>query len=296
MFKLLIEYIKNNYFKLFPVFEEHGIHITHNHFYSPIPDTRFIKPKVFNMDFINIDINEQFDYLNYLTDKYSEELPHIFKTFIGNSRFDGLDAYVAYLLIRELMPENIIEIGSGYSTIIQSEALVKNCKGAITCIEPYPDIDLSSIKYVKKVYEEKLENISTDIFKILNENDILFIDSSHVVKTGSDVLKIFTEILPVLNKGVVVHFHDIFLPLDYPISWMKQEYRFWNEQYFLYNFLLFNNSFKIVFSNSYLGYEFPQQIKDLFPKNFSNEVAKVFKEFFPEIEWFGGGSFWIKRV
>ncbi len=296
MYKIFINYIKKNYKKLFPIFEESGIHITHNHFYSPIPDTRFVKKCYFNMDYIDIDINTQLQCLIELFEKYHIELKEINDKFIGNNRFDGLDAYIAYLTIRETCPIKIIEIGSGFSTLIQSKALEKNNKGEIICIEPYPDMELSSITCVKDVLKEKLENINIEFFKQLKYGDILFIDSSHIVKTGSDVLKIFSEILPILNSGVIVHFHDIFLPLDYPVKWIKEEYRFWNEQYMLYTFLLFNNSFKTIFANSYLGYKFPEEIKKLLPDNFVKNIEKVFKEFFPEINWFGGGSFWIKKI
>ncbi len=296
MLKLFIKYLKKNYFKIFPLFEEEGLHLTYNHFYSPIPDTRFIKRQFFNMEHLNVNIDNQYKFFMELVERYSNELDNISKKFIGNNRFDGLDAFTAYLVIRHFKPANIIEIGSGYSTILQSNALERNKKGKITCIEPFPDINLKTIKYVENVYQEKLENVDINIFALLKENDILFIDSSHVVKAGSDVLKIFTEILPVLNKGVIIHFHDIFLPLDYPLLWLKEEYRFWNEQYFLYNFLLFNSSFETIFANSYLGYKFPKPMKNLFPEDFADKLSSVFKKFYPEIEWFGGGSYWIRKI
>jgi len=116
-------------------------------------------------------------------------------------------------------------------------------------------------------------------FKQLEANDVLFIDSSHVVKIGSDVNYLFLEVLPRLRPGVIVHIHDIFLPNEYPRAWVLEQCRFWTEQYLLQAFLSFNSDFEIVFANSYMG----------------RRHADMMKATFPNSPWWGGGSFWMRR-
>lgn len=132
---------------------------------------------------------------------------------------------------------------------------------------------------------DKLENINLSLFQKLEHNDILFIDSSHVAKLGSDVMYYFTKIFPLLKKGVVVHIHDIFFPFDYPLQWLK-EGRFWNEQYFLYVFLQYNTKYKIQFCNSYSGYKFNDRLKEI-QKN-SYEIKNGITT-----GVYSGGSIWL---
>ena len=124
-----------------------------------------------------------------------------------------------------------------------------------------------------------------NIFKTLQENDILFIDSSHVLKLDSDVLFYFTKIFPLLNKNVLVHIHDIFFPYDYPLDWLK-EGRFWNEQYMLYVFLQYNTKFKIQFCNSYSEFKYSEELTKIQQNTYEikNKLADRF---------FGGGSIWL---
>jgi hypothetical protein len=131
-----------------------------------------------------------------------------------------------------------------------------------------------------KLIVKKVENVNLDIFEKLEDGDILFIDSSHVARFGSDVNHIFFEILPRLKKGVYVHIHDVFFPYDYPKSWVITEHRFWSEQYLLHAFLLFNNSFEVILANNYLIHKFLPEVKRTFPNSPS----------------FGGGSFWMRKV
>ena len=111
------------------------------------------------------------------------------------------------------------------------------------CIEPYemPWLEKSAVKVIR----EKVEDVPSDIFLSLKENDILFIDSSHMIRPQGDVLCEFLEILPLLNKGVVVHIHDIFTPKDYPADWIFNEHRLWNQQHLLQAFLSNNSRFRI---------------------------------------------------
>lgn len=133
----------------------------------------------------------------------------------------------------------------------------------------------------KKIYiiENKLENISLDIFLNLSEGDILFIDSTHVSKINSNINRIFFEILPILKSGVNIHFHDIFYPFEYPKEWIY-EGRAWNEAYLLRAFLLFNDTFEIQYFNDFLGKYHEDLIKKEMPLCLKNK----------------GGSIWIKKV
>ena len=132
---------------------------------------------------------------------------------LNNNFFEAGDSEIYYQIIRYLKPSKIIEIGSGYSTLVALEAAKENFnkdqkKIEITCIEPYENLWLQN--YDLNIIKKNIEYIDLDIFKNLNANDLLFIDSSHMIRPYGDVLKIYLEILPILKKGVMVHIHLIF--------------------------------------------------------------------------------------
>lgn len=120
------------------------------------------------------------------------------------------------------------------------------------------------------------------VFKELGENDILFIDSSHVLKIGSDVQYEYNEILPRLNKGVLIHVHDIFLPLEYPETWVRQSHRFWTEQYLLQAFLAYNSAFKVLWAGHYMHWKYPDLLEKAF-RTYNREIT-------------GPGSFWMRKI
>lgn len=128
----------------------------------------------------------------------------------------------------------------------------------------------------------KLEEVEATLFTSLSENDILFIDSSHILRIGNDVYYEYLDILPRIAPGVFVHIHDIFLPFEYPRQWVMDEYRFWNEQYLLQAFLMFNNAFKVIWAGSYMHY-----------KN-SDKLRSTFRSYDPATVW--PGSFWMRRA
>jgi len=156
---------------------------------------------------------------------------------------------------------------------------------SINCIfiEPYPARLESLLKKKDREYvtihQKKLQEVPIEVFKGLNENDILFIDSTHVAKFNSDVNYIFHEILPILAQGVYIHFHDVFYPFEYPQEWLL-EGRAWNEQYMLRAFLEYNNNFKIVLFNTYLESMYESKIKNRFPLLYKNT----------------GGSIWLRKL
>ena len=234
--------------------------VNSGHFYSIIPDIND-KYNSIGSKFLNLDFNEKnhikiLDEINnYLINfdeifgynENSNQRQQNFQYSLINDSFGWMDARLLYYFIQKNKPKKIIEIGSGNSTLlIYNINKMFNLNIEITCVDPYPT------DYVKNLHNsgeinlinDKLENINLNLFKNLEENDILFIDSSHVVKLDSDVLYYFTNIFPILNKNVIIHIHDIFFPNDYPNEWLIQG-RFWNEQYFLYIFLQYNSKFKM---------------------------------------------------
>lgn len=175
----------------------------------------------------------------------------------NNGMFSDGDAMVYHSMIRYYKPKRIIEIGSGWSTAIALDTIEMWHEDIreITCIEPYPERLLSVVREedrkiidIKKNY---VQDIPLDVFRQLSKNDILFIDSTHVIRAGGDVLYEFFEILPTLNPGVVIHFHDIFYPFRYPMEWIKQG-RPYGEAYLLRAFLSKNTNYRIVFWEDYI--------------------------------------------
>lgn len=242
-----------HYFPLnLKVFLKIGVFPIRNHYYEPqfIYSKNFDTQKKRNLA-IHFNIPGQ---LNRLQDfqKYSGELDQL---YTHNPSFGAGDAELYYLMIRNCKPKHIIEIGSGYSTLLALEAIKKNKADgfttALTCIEPYEKDWLEKIVEITLI-RKPVEQIPVEFFHSLQENDILFIDSSHIIRPENDVLFEYLELLPALHKGVLIHIHDIFSPRHYRKEWLSELYRFWNEQYLLEAFLYYNEAFQIMFSLNYL--------------------------------------------
>lgn len=172
-------------------------------------------------------------------------------------------------LIRLKKPKRIIEIGSGHSTLMAIKAISENKKHDNTytcdhmCIEPYEMTWLE--KSGVTVVREKVENVDISFFSTLESNDILFIDSSHIIRPEGDVVFEYLQLLPILKKGVIVHVHDIFSPRNYLNSWIKDDMKFWNEQYLLEAFLTHNSSWKVIGSLNYLHHNYYDKLNDICP-------------------------------
>jgi predicted O-methyltransferase YrrM len=275
-------------------------HVEPGHFYSVIPKIT----KEYNNNekkFLDIDFNDEshLEILNeiptFLT-HFDNEFGHKNVTerqkngkySLLNGAFEWMDARLLHYFLQKNRPKKIIEIGSGNSTLlIYNTKKMFHLDIEIICIEPYPNdfLKLLSKRGEITLITNQLENMDINIFKTLTENDILFIDSSHVLKLDSDVMYYFTKIFPILNKNVLIHIHDIFFPYDYPLEWLK-EGRFWNEQYFLYVFLQYNNKFKIKFCNSYSGFKFKKQLEDIQKNVYEVKQDKI-------APGFSGGSIWL---
>lgn len=242
------------------------------HYYSPVVSIDEIKkrePEIWKdvdrdgIPGIDLNTEEQLSLMTSFAGYYSEmpfttekrgNLRYRFK----NDYYSYSDGIVLYSMIRHFKPKKIIEIGSGFSSanMLDTNNLFFNSKIDLTFIDPHPEERLipfmtDTEKVRTTVIKNDIQLISLEIFKTLQKGDILFIDSTHVVKTGSDVNHILFEILPFIQSGVIIHFHDIFYPFEYPKDWVFKGFG-WNEAYFLKAFLINNNQFKIRCFTDYL--------------------------------------------
>jgi hypothetical protein len=244
-----------------------GYHIRPIHYYEPLPDFRSITTEQITRrrEYPGIDFNwnDQLTLVNKLA-AHSDELRGLHFDF-NNAFFNGFDAAVYYSLIRHLHPQRIVEIGGGYSTQMADRALARNGTGKLTCIEPYPEERLNGARLDVELITKRVEEIDVDLFSGLEANDILFIDSSHTVKFGSDVCYEFLEVLPILKPGVWIHVHDIFFPHDYPAEWLMKRRLALNEQYLLEAFLSFNRDFKVTLSNHWLSIDHTPAVTAIWP-------------------------------
>lgn len=255
-----------------------GVFPIRNHYYEPQFDMRKTKRSFSeerSLPGISWNIEEQLDMLGRLT--FAEELqdlptekqiddPHF---YLNNGSFEAGDAEYWYQLVRLKKPRRIIEVGSGNSTLMAINAIRKNqqenpgyqCNHV--CIEPYemPWLEETGVCVLRK----KVEDVEIEFFAKLEENDILFIDSSHIIRPDGDVLFEYLELIPSLSKGVIVHVHDIFSPRNYLSAWLTSEVLFWNEQYLLEAFLSHNSSFKIIGSLNNLHHNHYEKLKAVCP-------------------------------
>ncbi len=175
--------------------------------------------------------------------------------YLDNGYFGPGDADLYYSLIRSRKPKRIVEIGSGHSTRLAALALARNADeglpGVLVCVEPYRHPDWIRAAGAELV-AVPVEQVPPEVFAALTADDVLFIDSSHMIRPQGDVLFEILEVLPSLAPGVLVHVHDIFSPAEYPQEWVVERMHFWNEQYLLEAFLTFNGRFEILCGLQYL--------------------------------------------
>jgi predicted O-methyltransferase YrrM len=203
----------------------------------------------------------------------------------ANEMYSRLDAWMLQALLRHFRPKRMVEVGSGWSTLLSARVNREHLEGSmeLTCIEPYPPEFLDAeVEGVSRIIASQVERLPLDPFFELSDGDVLFIDSSHTVKTGGDVVFLLQEVVPRLASGVVVHFHDIFLPWDYPSEWVFSG-RAWNEQYLVRAFLSFNSAFRILLGVGWLSYYRPDALAANLPS-------------YPAAYRDGGGSLWIQRL
>jgi hypothetical protein len=293
-----------------------GVSVTPLHFYFPVPNIKSLQRKDWSAPrpcaAFDYRLDEQIDRLHREIAPFAEEWTfaeratgnsHLYHA--NNGFFERVDAEVAHSFVRHRRPRRVIEIGSGHSTLVLTGAMRRNAAegavGEFTSIEPHPHGFLKDgLPGLTELIEARVQDVPLDVFRRLEAGDVLFIDSSHVVAMDSDVLYELLRILPALAPGVLVHFHDIFAPLDYPEKFVKRNLCFWGEQYMLEAFLSFNEAFKVVWAGSAMQQWHGDELRAAFPAwegSFSRMPAPL-RMFAPSLDgknvW--PCSFWIEKT
>jgi len=273
-------------------------------YYSPLPSVSCLKTNAARwtrpsaLRGVDYDIDAMKSTLSGLLDCYLEEflaLPpyeQVQKMGFGPG-YTAVDAMTLYMMIRHLKPRRYIEVGSGVSTYYCSLAAQRNASEGhpleMTCIEPYPFEKLSTIPGIR-VHAQKVEDVDIALFQKLQENDVLFIDSSHILRVDGDVQFLYLEVLPAINVGVVTHIHDIPYPYNSPYPadlWIfGQDWpMFWNEPMVLQAFLAFNKNFEISLSTPLLRH---------FDEPFLKQRIPIYQSVEEQPNAFS--SIWLKRI
>jgi predicted O-methyltransferase YrrM len=260
------------------LFNKVGVFPIRDHYYEPAFNPRHLRRPLSEDRFLpGIDLNVEgqlevlarFDYADEL-DRLPRRAVETVKFYYDNPNFPPGDSEYLYSAIRLLKPRRILEIGSGFSTLMMLHAIAANaadsaaCRCEVRCAEPYEMEWLEKLAGVE-VIRQRVEELEAAMVERLEANDILFIDSSHIIRPQGDVLKVYLEFLPVLRPGVFVHIHDIFTPRDYPAEWVIDEVRLWNEQYLLEAFLTCNSRFKVIGALNFLSKHYPDRMAEKFP-------------------------------
>lgn len=277
------------------VFAKIGVFPIRDHYYEPLFNPLRLKRSLRqdrHLPGINFNDREQLKLLDAFD--FNEELLSIplhsdgsLSFYYQNDSFLSGDAEFLFNIIRHYRPRKLIEIGCGNSTLMMIEAIVKNRQKdpSYSCehiaIEPFnaPWLESLGIKPIRKL----VEDVDPELFQSLDRNDILFIDSSHMIRPQGDVLREYLELLPSLRNGVLIHVHDIFSPKDYLDLWVLKQVRFWNEQYLLEAFLTLNDQFEVIGALNYLHHHYRAQLCSKCPILASEPEGRE------------PGSFWMRR-
>jgi hypothetical protein len=272
-----------------------GVLPVRDHYYEPLINPAVLKtPLSAPRPLPGIDLNvaqqlellRRFDFASELA-AFPQDPTGKLEFYYRNRSFVSGDAEFYYSLVRFIKPRRIVEVGCGQSTLIAQAAVKRNVADDAaytcqhTCIEPYEQPWLERLPVT--VMRSRVEDCDKSLFESLEHGDILFIDSSHVIRPQGDVVHEYLEVLPLLKSGVYVHVHDVFTPRDYLEEWVVEEIKLWNEQYLLEGFLTFNSEFAIVGALNYLKH------------NHAAEVSRCFPVLAREMETREPGSFWIVR-
>lgn len=270
------------------------IAVIRKHYYTPlVDDTDLRSPLHQERSLPGIDLNEdgqvtllrQFNYQHELA-KFPSKRESPLHYAYENGLYEAGDADFLYCMVRHFRPAKVLEVGSGNSTLVVDAALKQNRREhpehntRHICIEPFEQPWLEQLG--PEIKRSKVETCDPEVFAALKANDILFIDSSHVIRPQGDVLFLFQSILPSLAPGVIVHVHDVFTPRDYPHEWVIERRKLWNEQYLLEAFLTMNTEFEVLGALNWLKHHHRALLEQAFPA-----VAR-----YPDQE---PGAFWFRR-
>jgi predicted O-methyltransferase YrrM len=286
--------------KALPWWQRRGVSVVPNHYYQPVPDLNRLSESLWEerSDLIGLELHErqQLELVRGFARAYRAEYESLPRTqtddpvqfHLNNGTFDAVDAEVLYCMVRHMQPRRVVEIGAGNSTLLTAQALRINAERSgrppaqLTVIEPFPtDVLRQALGPNARLVPEPVQAVSMEVFEELEAGDVLFIDSSHVLKIGSDVWFELLQVVPRLRPGVLVHFHDVFWPAEYPRGWVHEQLWFWNEQYALQAFLAFNDAFAVVWAGSFMHLRH------------ADTLGELFAAYDQHTAW--PGSLWIRR-
>jgi hypothetical protein len=255
--------------------ERAGLQLVLKTYYSPIPDLSQQPADVFQrrdpLHGIAFDVEAQLAFVEERLAPYFSEFADSgsdvaaeYRYELGNSSLPEPDARVLYAMVRDLKPKRIVELGSGQTTRVIGQATRRNAaKGSPTDLrayDPFPTAVDEGMPGLAALTRQKAQEVPDTVFSELQDGDLLFVDTTHTVKLGSDVNRIILGALPLLAPGVVVHFHDIMLPYEYPEYLMVDYGLYWAEQYLLQAFLACNPSFAVLCAVHAMGREQPARM------------------------------------
>lgn len=300
----------------FRMFQRIGITVSPNHYYWPVPDFRELEARKWPAEEepvgLDLAFDRQLEFLRTVVPQYKAEWESDSSPFFSvnysysNGFFETVDAEIAYCLVRHYKPRRIVEVGGGYSSRVMAAALDMNLKldrvrGDLVTIDPHPD------RFPKKALSDRvhlitqtIQNVDMDIFLSLQSGDFLFLDSSHIVGIGSDVVREYLEIVPRVAGGVLIHAHDIFIPGDYPREAVLHNLAFWSEQYLLQALLMFNHHFEVLWGSSYMQSRANTELEEAFPHwlHSYRNMEKEKRNFLPTRDgdrvW--PSSFWMRKL
>lgn len=293
--------LRKAFFRRFHWWERRGVHVTPVQPWSPIPDTRTLDrgqwPDSTGLSGIEVREEAQLDFLATCRRKYDEaytEFPAARagvvtpdQYYIQNGTFETVDGEIFYCMVREHAPEQVLQIGGGFSTRVLAQAIED---GSLDCtvevFEPYRDDWLNEASSEAfTLTGEWADRVDADRFDRLAAGDIVFVDSSHVLRTGNDVYTLLFEVIPRLPNGVLVHFHDIFLPNEYPREWIVERAWFLNEQYAVQAFLEFNDGVDVRWMSGYMHDNHPEALADAFESYDPSRVGEDDEMHVPNSLW-----------
>jgi hypothetical protein len=272
-----------------------GLQVVLKTFYSPIPDLDELPAGAFDrrseLPAIGWDLDVQLEEVRTrLASAMAEFRPPSAAPgdrwqYVPNDSYTVPDAAVLHAMVRTLKPRRIVELGSGHSTLVTAGAARRNAAEghpvSLEVFDPFPSVVAPELPGLTRLERTGAQDVPFEVFERLQSGDILFVDTTHTVKIGSDVNHILLEILPRLAPGVVVHLHDIFLPYEYPRVWLEDYGLYWGEQYLLQAFLAFNSGYEITAAVYALKRDRPAEMAALLPPG----------------NWDGlGAAFWMRRT
>lgn len=243
-----------------------GLQVLRKRYTSPVPILEELRPEVWEtpseLRGVRFDAEAQFAFLEALGSGLDEFAPPLDDPgegyFARNDFFQAVDAQVLFAVLRRFRPRRVIELGSGFSTMVIATAGERNAVDGApfshTVVDPFPFPGLSQTFWgERELVPAKVEDVGLEVFSQLSAGDVLFVDTSHAVRIGGDVNFVVLDVLPTLADGVLVHFHDVYLPWQYPRAWMEEHEWYWTEQYLLQAFLAFNPTYEVLLSSQLLA-------------------------------------------